>query len=106
LSREAPRPDENAGQPTDDNKAWEQVKRLWRGVVARPEPPTEGSRRFSYGVTWGLAGVSLLFIVSIVGADRHGTALWITLSCFSAAVPVLVISGTKYRYRTTRRHPD
>jgi hypothetical protein len=94
---------DQSDKTTVANAAWASIKERWRRQV-RDVPIDENSRLLAQRVTWGLAGVAVLFIASIVGGNLQSAGARVALSLFAISVPLLVLSGVLFQWSTDPAH--
>jgi hypothetical protein len=82
------------------------LKVRWNARISGGDHTSRG-HGVGQAMTWGLAGVAVVLLMTIVAYHMSGPAIRIAASCFSLAVPVLILFGilaalqTDPQYRPT-----
>lgn len=78
-----------------DSKAAEMlanVKTGWNTRLSTPDR-ANGQEAMGQAMTWGLAGVAVVLLATIVAYRMPGTAVHIAAGCFALATPILLAFG-------------
>jgi hypothetical protein len=85
---------------TADAKTLELVNQLEAARNARMKTDllTDTDRTLLRALTWGVAGIAVIILTTVITAQKSSPALWLACACFALATPILVVLGFAASY--------
>jgi hypothetical protein len=85
---------------TADAKTLELVSQLEASRSARMKTDllTDTDRTLLRALTWGVAGVAVIILTTVITTEKSSPSLWLACACFALATPVLVVLGIAASY--------
>jgi ABC-type bacteriocin/lantibiotic exporter with double-glycine peptidase domain len=85
---------------TADAKTVELVSQIEAARNTRMETDllSDTDRMLLRALTWGVAGIAVIIVTTIITAQKFSPALWVACACFVLAIPFLAVLGFMASY--------